>query len=96
MADKFLTSSYAQTDTQCPHWSWTGDEGPAILLGREVRRWKCDSCGAIRQDCPKCGKAMSVLDVGGGLEIVNEAIYQGNEILSCKPCADRDGLGYFS
>lgn len=34
----------------CPHVSWTGDEGPAVLLGREVRRWKCDSCGAARLD----------------------------------------------
>jgi hypothetical protein len=34
----------------CPHLSWTGDEGPVSELGRMPRRWKCDGCGAIKED----------------------------------------------
>lgn len=48
--------------TNCPHTSWSGDEGPAILLGRPVRRWKCDGCGQIKTDAPTHAAAVPILD----------------------------------
>lgn len=36
----------------CPHFSWTGDEGPVALLGRSPRRWRCDSCSLVKEDPP--------------------------------------------
>lgn len=36
----------------CPHDSHTGDEGPVALLGRQPRRWTCDSCGEVLEDPP--------------------------------------------
>lgn len=40
----------------CPHFSWTGDEGPRGLLSRPVRRWKCDSCGIVRTEADGEGR----------------------------------------
>lgn len=35
---------------ECPHDSQSGDEGPVALLGRQPRRWTCDSCGEVLED----------------------------------------------
>ena len=34
----------------CPHFAWSGDEGPVSKLGRWPRRWKCDTCGMVKTD----------------------------------------------
>lgn len=34
----------------CPHLSWSGDEGPIEALGRFPKRWRCDGCGTVRTD----------------------------------------------
>lgn len=38
------------TDAECPHDSFSGDEGPLVDLGRWPVRWRCDGCGHIRRD----------------------------------------------
>lgn len=38
------------SQADCPHLSWSGDEGPVALLGRMPRRWKCDGCGMLREE----------------------------------------------
>jgi hypothetical protein len=34
----------------CDHASESGDEGPIADLGRMPTRWRCDSCGRVRED----------------------------------------------
>lgn len=33
--------------SDCPHDSYSGDEGPVSELGRMPTRWRCDQCGLV-------------------------------------------------
>lgn len=45
----------AAGSAECPHDSYSGDEGPIVELGRWPLRWRCDGCGHIRYDNPERG-----------------------------------------
>ena len=38
----------AAVQADCPHDSWSGDEGPVSMLGRMPKRWTCDGCGITK------------------------------------------------